>query len=52
MAYGQLALAPAYATHSQSEESGLDSVNEGLALIEASERAADAKTIEIDLANF
>lgn len=52
MAYGQLALAPAYATHSQSEESGLDSVNEALALIEASERAADAKTIEIDLANF
>jgi hypothetical protein len=52
MAYGQLALSPAYATHSQSEGSGLDSVNEALALIEASQQAEGAKSAEIELANF
>jgi hypothetical protein len=52
LAYGQLALSPAYATHSNSEESGLESVNEALVLIEASKRAEGAKLIEMDLANF
>jgi hypothetical protein len=52
LAYGQLALAPAYATHSQGADSGLDSVNEALALIEASQLAEGARAIEMDLANF
>ncbi|MBS1995417.1 MAG: hypothetical protein JSS86_03865 [Cyanobacteria bacterium SZAS LIN-2] len=52
LAYGQLALSPAFATHSSGEESGLESVNEALALIEASQRAENAKTVEIDLAAF
>jgi hypothetical protein len=52
MAYGQLALSPAYATHSNSEESGLESVNEALVLIEVSHLAEGAKAIEIDLAGF
>jgi len=52
LAYGQLALAPAFATHSAADDSGLESVNEALALIEASQRAENAKTIEMDLAAF
>jgi len=52
LAYGQLALAPAFATHSAADDSGLESVNEALALIEASQRAENAKTIEMELASF
>lgn len=37
MAFGQLALKPAYATHSTENESGLESVNEALAMLQAGE---------------
>lgn len=37
MAFGQLALKPAYATHSAENESGVESVNEALAMLQAGE---------------
>ena len=51
-AYGQLALQPAYATHSQGDQSGIDSVNEALALFAASDLAGDVKNIEMEIANL
>jgi hypothetical protein len=41
MAFGQLALKPAYATHSAENESGVDSVNEALAMLQAGELAEE-----------
>jgi hypothetical protein len=49
-AYGQLALQPAYATHSQTEESGVDSVNEALVLLAAAGEASRLQSLEQDLA--
>ncbi|MBU6454504.1 MAG: hypothetical protein KGS72_22235 [Cyanobacteria bacterium REEB67] len=51
-AYGQLALQPAYATHSQSEESGVDSVNEALTLFAASDLASESRALELEIANI
>lgn len=50
LAFRQLALQPVYATHSQSSpEEGVDSVNEALRLIDASEFAESLKALEQEL---
>jgi hypothetical protein len=50
MAFGQLALQPAYATHSFDPEAGMDSINEALALLEAGHIAEQAEDLDMDLA--
>ncbi len=47
MAFNQLALQPAYATHSASE-SGVESINEALQLLEAAELAEQARALVND----
>jgi hypothetical protein len=47
MAFRSLALQPAYATHSQTENLELEAVNEALALLEAAELVEQIKELEI-----
>ncbi len=49
-AFGQLALQPAYATHSFDPEDGMDAINEALALLEAGQIAENADAMDMDLA--
>jgi len=44
MAFNQLSLQPAYATHS-SADSGIESINEALQLLEAAELAEQASNL-------
>lgn len=48
MAFQQLALQPAYATHS-SGDSGIDSINEALALLDATDMAATIKACDLEM---
>ncbi len=50
LAFGQLALQPAYATHSFDPEGGIDAINEALALLEAGAIAERAEDLDLDLA--
>ncbi|MCC7532115.1 MAG: hypothetical protein IT342_26665 [Candidatus Melainabacteria bacterium] len=50
LAFGQLALQPAYATHSFDPEAGMDAINEALALLEAGQIAEQAEDFDMDLA--
>jgi len=50
LAFGQLALQPAYATHSFDSEGGIDAINEALALLEAGQIAEQAEDFDMDLA--
>jgi hypothetical protein len=50
MAFQQLALQPAYATHSQDPSSGIESINEALELLEAGDLAEQALSLENELA--
>jgi hypothetical protein len=49
MAFSQLALQPAYATHSASDEAGTESVNDALTVLQAAELAAELKKLELDI---
>ncbi|MBX9685179.1 MAG: hypothetical protein K2X27_00680 [Candidatus Obscuribacterales bacterium] len=46
LAFRQLALQPVYATHSQTEGEGVESVNEALSLLDAGELAESLKSLE------
>jgi hypothetical protein len=46
MAFNQMALQPAYATHSQDAEAGVEAINEALMLLEAAELAEELKGID------
>ncbi len=50
LAFGQLALQPAYATHSFDPEAGMDAINEALTLLEAGQIAEQAEDFDMDLA--
>lgn len=50
-AFQQLALQPAYATHSSSD-SGVESINEALALLEVSELAEKVRACEAEITQF
>ena len=50
MAFGKLALQPAYATHSLDPEQGVEAINEALLLLEAGQIAERAEDLDIDLA--
>jgi hypothetical protein len=45
-AFQQMALQPAYATHSQDSDAGVDAINEALMLLEAAELADELKDLE------
>lgn len=49
-AFQKLALQPTYATHSQDAESGVESINEALELLEAGHLAEQARLLETELA--
>lgn len=49
-AFGQLALQPAYATHSFDPEQGMEAINEALTLLEAGQIAEQAGNLEMELA--
>lgn len=49
LAYQQLALQPAYATHSRDPQSGVDAINEALAMLKAAELAEGIKQMESEL---
>lgn len=49
-AFSQLALQPAYATHSFDPEGGMEAINEALALLEAGQIAERAEDLDMDLA--
>lgn len=51
-AFGQIALQPAYATHSQDNESGLEAVNQILGCLDACELAERLKELDIELASI
>jgi len=51
MAFQQLALQPAYATHS-SGDSGVDSINEALALLQATDMADAIAACDQEMAQF
>ncbi len=51
-AFQQLALQPAYATHSQSPDSGVESINEALQLLEAGDLAEQVKELDNELAQL
>ncbi|MBL0186963.1 MAG: hypothetical protein IPP97_14610 [Candidatus Obscuribacter sp.] len=51
MAFQKLALQPAYATHS-SGDSGVESINEALALLEVSELAESVKSLDVEMAGL
>jgi hypothetical protein len=46
MAFNQMALQPAYATHSQDSEAGVEAINEALVLLEAAELAEELKDFD------
>lgn len=51
LAFKQLALQPAYATHSsQSADSGVEAINEALQLLEAGDLAEQAQALDMELA--
>lgn len=50
LAFGQLALQPAYATHSFDPEAGMEAINEALILLEAGQIAENAEALDMDLA--
>ncbi len=50
LAFGKLALQPAYATHSFDPEQGMEAINEALALLEAGQIAEKAEDFDMDLA--
>jgi hypothetical protein len=49
MAFQQLALQPAYATHSRDPQAGVETINEALSLIEAGEVAEQLRQLESEL---
>lgn len=49
MAFQQLALQPAYATHSQDTEAGVEAINDALGMLEAGELAQEIAELEDDL---
>lgn len=51
MAFQQMALQPAYATHSAGD-SGVDSINEALALLEATEMAETIKACDLEMSQL
>lgn len=51
MAFQKLALQPAYSTHS-SGDSGVESINEALALLEVSELAESVKSLDVEMAGL
>ncbi len=51
-AFQQLALQPAYATHSQSPDSGVDAINEALQLLDAGDLAEQVKALDDELAQL
>ncbi|MCC6978247.1 MAG: hypothetical protein IT343_07985 [Candidatus Melainabacteria bacterium] len=50
LAFGKLALQPAYATHSFDPEAGMEAINEALLLLEAGQIAENAAALDLDLA--
>ncbi|PZM81331.1 MAG: hypothetical protein DKT66_19130 [Candidatus Melainabacteria bacterium] len=50
LAFGKLALQPAYSTHSFDPEQGMEAINEALALLEAGQIAEKAEDLDMDLA--
>ncbi|HEY9784952.1 MAG TPA: hypothetical protein V6D17_06075, partial [Candidatus Obscuribacterales bacterium] len=50
-AFKQLALQPAYATHSFNPESGIESINEALELLEAGALAEQIEAMDMELAS-
>lgn len=50
LAFGKLALQPAYATHSFDPEAGMEAINEALLLLEAGQIAENATALDLDLA--
>ncbi len=51
-AFQQLALQPAYATHSQDPSEGIESINEALNLLEAGDLAENLKDLEEEIISF
>lgn len=51
-AFGQMALQPVYATHSQDPQAGVESVNEALKMLDAGELAEGLKDLDYELANI
>lgn len=51
-AFQKLAVQPAYATHSSNPESGIESINEAIELLEASKVAEKIEEIDLELARF
>jgi hypothetical protein len=51
MAFQQMALQPAYATHSAGD-SGVDSINEALALLEATDMAETIKACDLEMSQL
>jgi hypothetical protein len=51
-AFGQMALQPVYATHSQDPQAGVESVNEALKMLDAGELAEGLRELEDELANI
>lgn len=49
LAFNQLALKPAYATHSAEQEAGVETVNEALAMLQAGELVEELRKIEADI---
>lgn len=52
MAFQQLSLQPAYATHSQEPEAGMESINEALQMLEAGEIAEKITELDKELSGF
>jgi len=50
MAFQQMALQPAYATHSKDPQAGVEAINEALAMLDAGELAEQVKDLESELA--
>lgn len=51
MAFQQMALQPAYATHSDDEEAGVDAINEALEMLDAGELVETIKELEEELSD-
>jgi hypothetical protein len=51
-AFGQMALQPVYATHSQDPQAGIESVNEALKMLDAGELAEALKDLDNELSNI
>jgi len=52
MAFHQLSLQPAYATHSQETEAGMESINEALQMLEAGDIAEKISKLDKELSGF